>query len=121
VTPPELVPVSVVAPVTVRCSLGPALTPDVAKLTESEPDAPMAEPEIEPPVPAVIVAAVIPPVMAIVPLLVDELLTDATVHVPFGAVCAMADDAEISADVISSAKREVLFKVIFITSVEVIT
>jgi hypothetical protein len=58
--------------------------------------------------------------MAIVPLLVALLLTDATVHVPFGAVCAMADDAEISADVISSAKREVLFKVIFSLFVEII-
>jgi hypothetical protein len=121
VTPPELVPVSVVVLVTVRCSLGAALRPDVAKLTESEPDAPMAEPETEPPVPPLIVAAVMVPLLLIVPLLVAALLIDATVHVPFGAVWAMADDAEISADVISSANREVLFKVIFITSVEIIT
>jgi hypothetical protein len=81
----------------------------------------MAEPETEPPVPPLIVAAVMVPLLLIVPLLVAALLIDATVHVPFGAVWAMADDAEISADVISSANREVLFKVIFITSVEIIT
>ena len=114
VTAPVLVPARVVVVVTTRDSLGAVLRPDVAKLIESEPDAPTAEPEIEPPVPVVIDGEVIPPVMAIVPLLVDKLLTDATVHVPFGAVCAMADDAEISADVISSAKREVLFKVILV-------
>jgi hypothetical protein len=120
VTAPVLVPARVVVVVTTRDSLGAVLTPDVAKLIESEPDAPTAEPEIEPPVPVVIDGEVIPPVMAIVPLLVALLLTDATVHVPFGAVCAMADDAEISADVISSAKREVLFKVIFSLFVEII-
>jgi hypothetical protein len=113
VTPPELVPVSVVAPVTVRCSLGAALRPDVAKLTESEPDAPMAEPEIEPPVPAVIVAAVMVPLLPIVPLLVAALLIDATVHVPFGAVWAMDEDAEIIADVTSNAKRVFLLIMIF--------
>jgi hypothetical protein len=59
--------------------------------------------------------------MAIVPLLVAVLLIDATVHVPFGAVCAMAVDAEINADVISSASREVLFKVILRSFVEIIT
>ena len=118
-TPPELVPVSVVVPVTVRCSLGAVLVPDVAKLTESEPDAPTAEPEIEPPVPTVIVAEVMVPLLPIVPLLVAELFIDATVHVPFGAVCAIAEDTEISADVISKASREVLFKVIFRNSVEI--
>ena len=119
VTPPELVPVSVVVPVTVRCSLGAVLMPDVAKLTESEPDAPTAEPEIEPPVPAVIVAEVMVPLLPIVPLLVAELLIDATVHVPFGAVWAMDEDAENIADDTSNASREVLFKVIFSNSVEI--
>ena len=104
-TPPELVPVSVVVPVTVRCSLGAVLVPDVAKLTESEPDAPTAEPEIEPPVPAVIVAEVMVPLLPIVPLLVAALFIDATVHVPFGAVWAMDEDAEIIADVTSNARR----------------
>ena len=123
VTPPELLPCSVVVPVTVRCSLGAEeapftpLVPDVAKLTESEPDAPTAEPEIEPPVPAVIVAEVMVPLLPIVPLLVAELFIDATVHVPFGAVWAMDEDAEIIADVTSNASREVLFKVIFCNSV----
>ena len=114
VTPPELVPDRFVAPVTVRCSLGAVLAPDVAKLTESEPDAPTAEPEIEPPVPPVIVAAVMVPLLPIVPLLVAALPIDATVHVPFGAVWAMDEDAEIIADVTSNARRVFL---LIITSV----
>ena len=113
VTPPELVPVSVVVPVTVRCSLGAVLMPDVAKLTESEPDAPTAEPEIEPPVPTVIVAEVMVPLLAIVPLLVAALFIDATVHVPFGAVWAMDEDAEIIADVTSNARRVFLLIMAF--------
>jgi hypothetical protein len=111
--PPLLVPVSVVAPVTVRCSLGAALRPDVAKLTESEPDAPMAEPETEPPVPPEIAAEVMVPLLRIVPLLVAPLLIDATVHVPSGAVWAMDEDAEIIADVTSNARRVFLLIMAF--------
>jgi hypothetical protein len=121
VTAPEFVPARVVVVATVRCSLGAVSRPDVAKLIESEPVAPTADPVTEPPVPVVIAGETILPFMAIVPLLVAVLLIDATVHVPFGAVCAMADDAEINADVISSASREVLFKVILRSFVEIIT
>jgi hypothetical protein len=119
---PVLVPVNVVVPLTTRDSLGAAEVPDVAKLTESELEAPTAEPEMDPPVLVPMDAETMSPDRPIAaPVLVALLPIEATVHVPFGAVCAMADDAEISADVISSAKREVLFKVIVIPSVEIIT
>ena len=111
--PPVLVPDSAVFPETVRTSLGAVLTPDVTKLTESEPDAPTAEPEIEPPVPAVIVGAVMAPLLRIVPVLVAALLIDAIVHVPSGAVCATDEDAEIIADVTSNARRVFLLIMAF--------
>ena len=116
-TAAALVPVTVVVPLTTRDSLGAAEVPDVAKLTESELEAPTAEPEMEPPVLVPMDAETISPVSEITPpvLLVALLAIDATVHVPFGAVWATDADAEIKADVTSNANR-VFLLIMSITS-----
>jgi hypothetical protein len=116
VTAPVLVPVKVVVPLTTRDSLGAADVPDVAKLIESELEAPTAEPEIDPPVLVPMDAETMSPVSAIAALvLVAVLAIDATVHVPFGAVWATDADAEIKADVTSNANR-VFFLIMSATS-----
>jgi fumarate reductase subunit D len=113
---PVLVPVKVVVPLTTRDSLGGAEVPDVAKLIESELEAPTAEPEIDPPVLVPMDAETMSPVRPIAaPVLVAVLAIDATVHVPFGAVWATDADAEIKADVTSNANR-VFLLIMSITS-----
>ena len=108
-TAAELFPSKVVVVPTVRASEGAISVPDETQLTESELEAPTAEPEMLPPMPVVIVGVEMLPFNRIKPVvLVAVLLIDVTFQLPFGAVWAMDEDAEIIADETSNAKRAFL-------------